>query len=54
MDPNQTGHYTVLARAIDDSINLEHPQLSSNFAITDFYRNFSVAEVGPMRTRFAC
>lgn len=42
--PNQTGPYTILARAIDDSVNLEQPKLSSDFAITDFFGNFSVAQ----------
>lgn len=42
--PSVTGSYTILARSVDDVANLEHPQLSPNFAITDFYNNFAVSQ----------
>jgi len=42
--PQVSGPATVLARATDDSANTEHPTLNANFAVTDFYNNFSAAQ----------
>jgi hypothetical protein len=42
--PSASGSYTILARSVDDVANLEHPQLSANFAITNFYNNFAVSQ----------
>lgn len=42
--PATTGSYTILARAVDDLANLEHPSLSPNFAITNFYNNFATSQ----------
>ena len=42
--PAESGTFTILARAVDDSANLENPKQSPNFAITDFHDNFSIAQ----------
>jgi hypothetical protein len=42
--PEASGSYTILARSVDDLANLEHPSLSPNFAITNFYNNFATSQ----------
>ena len=42
--PSQTGSYAILSAAVDDSANLEHPKVFANFAVTDFQKDFSIAQ----------
>lgn len=42
--PTVSGATTILARATDDSANLEHPMLNANFAVTDFNPHLSLSE----------
>src|SRR5262249_48660213 len=41
--PTSTGHADVLARAIDDSVNLESPLVGGEYRVTQFTTSFSKA-----------